>query len=139
MPRNATPVPVVKPETLDSAVTLQPLNQMAIITNETEERVFALAQKLGYAGALTVGGVEDEIRFYQHRTVEAMLELGKRLLILKEVSPHGEFERRAELLGFAMSSAQSFMNAARKVSKSPTVGLLASQVKEPPAHPRQAG
>ncbi len=129
MARKSTATPQDKDAT-DAAVTLQPLNQMAIITNETEERVFALAQELGYAGSLTLGGVEDELRFYQHRTVEAMLELGKRLLILKEVSPHGEFERRAELLGFALSSAQRFMSAAKKVAKSPPAGLLASKVKD---------
>ena len=133
MPRTKADTPSNKESNLDMDVALQgsaALNQLAIITNEAEERVFALAQKLGYAGALTVGGVEDEIRFYQHRTVEAMLELGKRLLILKEVSPHGEFERRAELLGFAISSAKTFMNAARKAAKSPAIGVLASQVKD---------
>jgi hypothetical protein len=133
MPRIKADTPENKETNLNMAVVLQDtaaLNQMGIITNETEERVFALAQKLGYAGALTVGGVEDEIRFYQHRTVETMLELGKRLLILKEISPHGEFEPRLELLGFALSSAYSFMNAAKKAAKSPTAGLLASQVKD---------
>ncbi len=133
MARKSTDTPVNKESKLNMAVVNQDgaaLNQLSIITNEQEERVYALAQKLGYAGALTVGGVEDEIRFYQHRTVEAMLELGKRLLILKEVSPHGEFEKRAELLGFALTSAYAFMNAAKKAFKSPTVGLLASQVKD---------
>ncbi len=56
-----------------------------------EAKAAALAQELGYVGALTVGTLEDEIRFYQRRTVEAILETGKRLLLLKEVTPHGEF------------------------------------------------
>lgn len=92
---------------------------------ETEQ----LAAQLGYEGALTVGTLEDEIRFFQRRTVEAILETGKRLLLLKKLTPHGEFESRVELLGFAYSSAQRFMQAAQKISKSPKLGLLSSQAK----------
>jgi hypothetical protein len=29
------------------------------------------------------------------------MELGKRLLIMKEMTPHGEFEKRIEILGFS--------------------------------------
>lgn len=129
MARKSTATPQDKDAT-DAAVTLQPLNQMAVITNEIEERVFALAHSLGYDGALTVGGLEDEIRFYQKVTVEGMLRLGKLLLLLKEATPHGEFEARVELLGFGLRSAQNFMAAAKKVSKSASAALLAEQVKD---------
>jgi hypothetical protein len=71
-----------------------------------------LAQQLGYEGVLTVGTLEDEIRFYQRRTVEAILETGKRLLLLKEMTPHGEFAQRVEMLGFSDRTAQRFMQAA---------------------------
>ena len=37
------------------------------------------------------------------RTVEACMELGKRLLILKEMTAHGEFEKRIEILGLSPS------------------------------------
>ena len=52
-------------------------NALAVV----ESNAAALAQQLGYEGALTVGTLEDEIRFYQRRTVEAILETGKRLLV----------------------------------------------------------
>lgn len=100
--------------------------EVAVVVNPKAE---ALAQELGYDGPLSVGGLEDGIRFYQRRTVESLLELGKRLLLLKEVSAHGEFQKRVELLGFGYRSAASFMNAARKTIKSETVALLATQVK----------
>jgi hypothetical protein len=60
---------------------------------------------MGYEGTLTVGALEDEIRFYQRRTVEAILETGKRLNVLKELTPHGEFQKRVEMLGFSGPTA----------------------------------
>lgn len=102
------------------------------IENETTElaisshaqKVGGLAASLGYEGALTVGALEDEIRFYQQRSVEAVLELGKRLLILKEITPHGEFTKRIEMLGISKRTAQRFMSVVLKFSKTTTLSLL---------------
>ena len=104
-------------------------SQLAVIQQETSERAQELAHELGYAGSLTVGSLEDEIRFYQRRTVEACLESGKRLMLLKEITPHGEFVQRVELLGFSTRSAQRFMQAAAKTAKSANLALLSTQVK----------
>ncbi|GAB6139889.1 hypothetical protein JCM14076_06180 [Methylosoma difficile] len=87
-----------------------------------------LAQELGYEDVLTVGALEDGIRFYQQRTAEACLELGKRLLLLKELSAHGEFIKRIELLGFSQSSAKRFMGAVRKITKTPNLGDLVPKI-----------
>ncbi|MDR6767503.1 hypothetical protein J2W88_002784 [Acidovorax delafieldii] len=100
-------------------------NALAVV----EANASALAHQLGYEGALTVGTLEDEIRFYQRRTVEAILETGKRLLLLKEITPHGEFTQRVELLGFSDRTARRFMQAAAKTAKSANLAVLASQVK----------
>ncbi|MBN6515533.1 DUF3102 domain-containing protein [Acinetobacter pittii] len=86
--------------------------------------VAGLATQLGYEGALTVGALEDEIRFFQQRTVEAVMELGKRLLILKEITPHGEFNKRVEMLNFTPRMAQKFMSAVLKFSKTNSSSLL---------------
>ena len=93
------------------------------------EAATQLAHTLAYEGAVTVGGIEDHIRFYQRRSVEALLEVGKGLLLLKELTPHGEFEQRVEMLGISTRTAQRFMQATAKASKSATVALLAGQVK----------
>ena len=77
-----------------------------------------LAESLGYQGSLTIGTLEDEIRFYQQRTAEACIEMGKRLLILKEICPHGEFANRIEMLGFQPRMAQKFMQAVLKITQS---------------------
>lgn len=100
-------------------------NALALV----ETKASAMAQELGYQGALTVGTLEDEIRFYQRRTVEAILETGKRLLLLKEITPHGEFTQRVELLGFSDRTARRFMQAAAKTAKSANLAVLAGQVK----------
>ena len=105
------------------------LNTLALANSETSAGAQALAVELGYDGALSVGALEDEIRFYQRRTVEACLELGKRLLLLKEITPHGDFSQRLNLLGFADRSARRFMQAAAKTAKSANLAVLSTQVK----------
>lgn len=92
--------------------------------NEHAQKLGVLATQLGYKGALTVGALEDEIRFYQQRTVEACLELGKRLLLLKEMTPHGEFKQRIAMLNIHERTAQRFMSASLKFSKSDNLSLL---------------
>jgi len=95
-----------------------------ISVSEHAQKLGVLATQLGYQGVLTVGAIEDEIRFYQQRTVEACMELGKRLLILKEMTAHGEFNKRMEMLNFTPRMAQKFMSAVLKFSKTNSNSLL---------------
>lgn len=117
----ATPadLPELVPTKVDEIVAMQ----------DAAPSLTKLAAQIGYEGSLTVGALEDEIRFYQRRTVEAILETGKRLLLLKEMTPHGDFAKRAELLGFHIKTAQRFMQAALKTAKSDKLSFLAGQVK----------
>ena len=104
-------------------------DQLAVLDQEVQAKVRAVALSVGYEGSLTVGALEDEIRFWQRRTVEACLEAGKRLLVLKEITPHGEFGQRVELLGFNERTARRFMQAASKTAKSANLAALSMQVK----------
>jgi len=101
-----------------------------VITGELPEepsnQVIALAKDLGYEGEVTLGALEDEVRMYQRRTAEACIELGKRLLLIKELAPRGQFEERAKLLGFSRTSAYRFMQTAKKFSNRPKLGQLAA-------------
>lgn len=83
-----------------------------------------LAAQLGYEGSLALGSLEDEVRFYQQRTVESCMEIGKRLLLIKEQTPHGEFNKRIEMLNFTPRMAQKFMSAVLKFSKTNSNSLL---------------
>lgn len=103
--------------------------ELARLEGAASERATLMAKELGYEGSLDVGALEDGIRFYQRRTVEAILETGKRLALLKEQTPHGEFRKRVELLGFSDRTAQRFMQAAAKTAKSANLAVLSTQVK----------
>lgn len=83
-----------------------------------------LAVQIGYDGVMTPAALEDGIRFYQGRTVESLLEMGKRLLLLKEITPHGEFKAHLEVLNIDYTMAKRFMSATVKFSKGATSHLL---------------
>lgn len=138
--RTATPIPASKEVEVDAAAighTMDAANQLAALTIEANEAAHAMAVQIGYQGAMTVGALEDEIRFYQRRTVEAILETGRRLLVLRELFPKGnsqngknaEFAARVELLGFSKSTAYRFMQAAVKTAKSAILADLSKQAK----------
>lgn len=132
MSRNTTPAPESREVPANEVVIAEEssaANQLAAMTIEANAQAMAVAKQVGYSGAVTVGALEDEIRFYQRRTVEAVLETGKRLLILKELTKHGEFAQRVEMLGFSERTAQRFMQAAMKTAKSANLAVLGSQVK----------
>jgi len=58
--------------------------------------------------------IVNETRFYLQQSAEAMLEAGKRLVLLKEHEQHGEFTRCLEDIGVHPRAAQKMMHAAIK-------------------------
>ena len=46
-------------------------NQLAVMHSKQEAAAQAIATEIGYEGSLTIGALEDEIRFYQRRTVSS--------------------------------------------------------------------
>ena len=127
MAKKPSPAPASKVTPVNELVIAQDFaaaNQLAAMQRDVADNVQALALQLGYDGAVTVGALEDGIRFYQQRTAEACLELGKRLVLLKEASLHGEFQPRLELLGIDARAAQRFMAVSMKFSKASTLTLL---------------
>lgn len=115
-------LPADMPEILPArAVQIEAAQDALAVQSATAQ---ALATQLGYDGSLTVGALEDGIRFYQQRTAEACIELGKRLLLLKETCAHGDFKPRLELLGIEYTAASRFMAVAAKFSKVATSQLL---------------
>lgn len=127
--RKPTAAPASKEVAINEAQVRSDMDAITANAVQQQEGALALAHQIGYDGTLTVGALEDEIRFYQRRSVEALLECGKRLLLLRELTPHGEFTQRVELLGFHIKSAQRFMAAATKTAKNDKLSLLATQVK----------
>lgn len=67
--------------------------------------------------------LENEAKFYLSQSAEAMLEAGKRLLLLKEHEMHGEFTSSLERIGIHPRTAQRMMLASVKFSKPKTTAL----------------
>lgn len=59
--------------------------------------------------------IEQEARFYLRQSAEAMLEAGKRLILLKEHEDHGQFLDSLERIGLEKRIAQKMMQAAVKL------------------------
>ncbi|MCX8505611.1 MAG: hypothetical protein ORN98_03230 [Alphaproteobacteria bacterium] len=92
-----------------------------IAMNMAMDNAIAVAKQYGYDGVVSVTAIEDDIRHFQRRTVEACLELGKRLIILREMTAHGAFIARIEALGFNRFTAHKFMQATMKFAQGTNV------------------
>jgi hypothetical protein len=69
-----------------------------------------------------------DIAANSRRTVEACLEMGKGLLVLKSMCDHGDFIERVEGIGIDINVAGRFMRAARKFSNSPSTANLLPKI-----------
>lgn len=126
--------PIGPAETIDlpaGAVTVmkqdsENLNALAAIEQQALQQTNSLAVQLGYTGPLDPDMLEFTVSQHMRRTVEAALDAGRALLLLKERTPHGDFEQRLDRLGLAPRAAQKLMQACLKLSKAPSTALLTS-------------
>lgn len=117
--------PALAPETVAAIEhDLREADAYPVALAEVQENAAALAKQLNYEGSLTIGGLEEEIKFFQRRSVEAVLETGKRLLLLKEVAGYGGFGQSLESLGMSHQMANKFMAATMKFSNSSSTSIL---------------
>ncbi len=102
-------------------------NRLAVMGAEQDTMVRAVAAQLGYqlpADCTDPDLIQRDIAANMRRSVEACLEVGKGLRVLKEACPHGQFGPRLEVLGIEPRVAQKFMASAAKFSKATTSSLL---------------
>ncbi|MBN3833663.1 DUF3102 domain-containing protein [Burkholderia sp. Ac-20344] len=91
------------------------LPAMAEAANALAARSAIVAEQFGDGLPYERNRVVNEARFYMAQSAEAMLEAGKRLILLKENEPHGEFVGIVEnALGIHERAAQRMMKAAVK-------------------------
>ena len=109
-----------------SLATEAPINGELIAANQSEmsNRIGDLAERVGYQGDTSLPALWDQLHFQQRRSAEAVLEMGKVLLLIKEQTPHGEFQERIEQSGIHYRMAARFMAVALKFGKSDTATLL---------------
>ena len=98
-------------------------NRLAVMHTEQEATVRAVAAQLGYqlpADCTDPDLIQRDIAANMRRSVEACLEVGRGLMVLKMACGHGSFMPRLDALGLDVNVAGKFMHAARKFANSST-------------------
>lgn len=102
-------------------------NQLAVMHEERQATVRAVAAQLGYqlpADCTDPDLIQRDIAANMRRSVEACLEVGRGLRVLKEACEHGQFISRIDALGIEVRVAQKFMASAAKFSNTTSTPLL---------------
>lgn len=101
--------------------------ELAVRNVEAEQHVRAVALQVGYqlpADCTDPDLIQRDISANMRRSVEACLEVGRGLAVLKAACEHGQFLARLDVLGIDHSVAKRFMQAATKFSNGATSHLL---------------
>ncbi|MFC5772103.1 hypothetical protein [Thauera sinica] len=133
MPRKPLPPPAEKSPVDLTAVEadLQAADAARVVAQQQDARVRAVALQIGYqlpADATSPELIARDIAANMRRTVEACLEIGRGLIVLKEACAHGQFGPQLAALGIDVNVAGRFMAAARKIPNSPTSANLARAI-----------
>jgi hypothetical protein len=98
------------------------VQQGTVALAETSRNLAKVAELMGYDLPYSQERIVQEARFYMGQSAEAMLEAGKRLVLLKENESHGEFIQIVEeRLGIPARTAQQMMQAAVKYLANPAL------------------
>lgn len=124
------PKPKKLPEIIDAAavsaefghglaVMRQEAHVVRVLAEEAEQRVRELAIQIGYqlpADCVDPEMIQRDIVANMRRSVEACLEVGRGLAVLKEACGHGQFLQRLDAMEVNDRVARRFMQAALKFS-----------------------
>lgn len=105
--------------------------ELAVIERQQEALVRATAAKVGYmlpADATDPDLIQRDISANMRRSVEACLEVGRGLVVLKAACPHAQFLPRLDVLGLDRHVAARFIQAATKFSNVPTSAHLTKAI-----------
>ena len=91
---------------------------------EQEAAIAKLATTIGFVGRTDTDSLWSMVEYRQRRSVEDILEMGRGLLLIKEQTPHGDFQTQCEARGIHPRAAQRLMGVALKFSKNDTMSLL---------------
>jgi hypothetical protein len=100
----------------------QGTNALSVVS----QNAAAVAEMIGYDLPYNKERVIGEARFFMGQSAEAMLEAGKRFIVLKENEDHGSFLEVVEgQLGMEVRVVQKMMQAAAKYLTNPALGANA--------------
>ena len=125
MPRKTAPAEIIDVAhgEVQLASDAAAINALAQINSQQDATVRAVAAQLGYqlpADCTDPDLIQRDIAANMRRSVEACLEVGRGLRVLKEACPHGQFLPRLDVLGLDAGVAQKFMQAATKFANAST-------------------
>lgn len=109
------------------ALARQDATAQALAASQHDAAVRAVAVQIGYqlpADCTDPDLIQRDISANMRRSVEACLEVGRGLRVLKEACAHGEFVSRLDVLGIDKYVASRFMQSAAKFAKLPTSATL---------------
>ena len=116
---------------LDGEAILAQQNQIAVLSAEHDSQVRAVAEQLGYqlpADCTDPDLIQRDIAANMRRSVEACLEVGRGLQVLKTACGHGNFIDRLDALGIDRHVAKRFIAAAVKFSSLPASSALTKAI-----------
>lgn len=117
MGRKSQPA-AIEHDNVDTAALDQGTSAMVSLSGNTAQ----VAEMMGYDLVYNRDRIVQETRFFMGQSAEAMLEAGKRLILLKENEGHGGFiEIVEEQLGIPARTAQQMMQAALKFLSNPSL------------------
>ncbi|GGK08752.1 hypothetical protein [Luteimonas terricola] len=123
--RGAKPLPPAKKVGLEiDPDSLETRHGELVEVAKAEAKIQALASNIGYVGALDTDSLWTSVEFRQRRSVEDILAMGRGLLLIKEQTPHGEFEQQCEQRGIHPRAARRLMGVALKFTKTDTMSVL---------------
>jgi hypothetical protein len=131
MGRKPAPVTDTTPiATLDTDAAEQghaAITELSALRADQDAAVRKCAAHIGYAlpaDCTDPDIIQRDISANMRRSVEACLEVGRGLMVLKQACVHGQFQQRLDALGLEPRVAQRFMGTALKFSNAASTPLL---------------
>lgn len=126
---DATPEPDLDQSKIDNAMVVMRDEAQALAQEESQHqaRVRAVAVQVGYqlpSDCTDPDLIQRDIAVNMRRSVEACLEVGRGLSVLKAACEHGQFIARLDVLSIEESVARRFMQAAMKFSNRASTHVL---------------
>lgn len=128
--RKTTKAPVSKEAVIDMDAVqkdFQTTHELALANAQHESAVRAMAERLGYQlDVVDPDLIQRDIAANMRRSVEACMELGRGLCVLRTACGHGNFLARLGVLQLDPDLAQRLMQAAAKFSNTASTRLLSA-------------
>lgn len=112
------------PADIGATIDVPAIEAASAARDQDAKRLAVIDQQFGSGLPYDRYRLVAEARFYLNESAEAMLEAGRRLVLIKEHELHGEWLDCLADIGLSLRSAQKMMQAAVKYSNTPGLAKL---------------